>query len=273
MAVTAFASAINRSEGLFLEGPIAASTTLYRHAIVMRDASGNLKNGATATGCRGVGVASYNDVVGTNANVWDNSSGSANAFRAKYEDGIWGPFTNSGTSIVAGDEGRPCFIVDNVTVHADSGGGTRSPAGTIVRVETAGVWVDFCEEDAADAQGHVKIIAVPVVLSKHSTNSIAARFTPGFHGEILKMTASVTDPATTAAKLGTFTPAIATVATTGGAVALTSANCTPVGAKVDGSAITALSEFSATDEITIAASAVTAFVEGQVVLYLHLRPL
>lgn len=273
MAVTGFAHAIKPADGLFLEGPVAASTTCYRHAIVMRDSAGRIKNGATAVNCRGVGVADYNDVVGNDANVWDNSSGSAAAFNVKYKQGVWGPFANSGTSIVAGDEGRDCFIVDNVTVHADSGAGTRSPAGKIAYVNSRGVWVEFCEDDANAAQGDVRVIPIPVVLSKHTTNSIAARFTPGFHGEIVKMTFSVTDPATTAAKLATFTPAIATVSTTGGAVALTSANCTPVGAKVDGSAITAASEFTATDEITIAASAVTAFVEGQGVLYLTLRPL
>jgi hypothetical protein len=80
----------------------------------------------------------------------------------------------------------------------------------------------------------------------------------------------VTDPATTGAKAATFTPAIGGSATTGGALALTSANCTPVGAGVNGSAITAANTFTATDEITVAASLVTAFVEGQGVIYLTL---
>ena len=61
---------------------------------------------------------------------------------------------------------------------------------------------------------------------------------------------------------------------TGGALALTSANCATVGAKVDGSAITAANGFTASQEITVAASAegATAFAEGQVVLYIFLDP-
>lgn len=115
-------------------------------------------------------------------------------------------------------------------------------------------------------------VCVPVVLSKHSNGSVAARFTPGMAGKIRKITASVTDPATIGAKLATFTPAIAGAAVTGGALALTSENCTPVGAKIDGSAITAGNAFTAAQEITIVASSVTAFVEGQVVIYLFLDP-
>src|SRR4051794_31384258 len=133
----------------------------------------------------------------------------------------------------------------------------------------AGVFRDLAlSSDAESALGVP--VCVPVVLARHSNGSIAARFTPGYAGVIRKISAFVIDPVTTAAKLATFTPAIGGVATTGGALALTSANCTPLGAKVDGSAITAFNVFGAADEITVAASAVTAFVEGQVVICLFL---
>lgn len=115
-------------------------------------------------------------------------------------------------------------------------------------------------------------VCVPVLLSKHSNGSVAARFTPGYAGKIRKITASVVDPVSTADKAATFTAAVAGVATTGGALALTSANCATVGAKVDGSAITAANAFTASQEITVAASSVTAFAEGQVVLYIFLDP-
>lgn len=115
-------------------------------------------------------------------------------------------------------------------------------------------------------------VCVPVVLANHANSSVAARFTPGYAGKIRKITASVVTPVTTADKAATFTPAIAGVATTGGALALTSANTATVGAKVDGSPITATNSFSASQEITIAASSVTAFAEGQVLIYLFLDP-
>lgn len=152
MAVTAFAKGIKALEGQYNDGPAAGSTTCYRRAIVMRDASGNLKNGATAAGCFGVGVAGYNDgqwlaagSTSTNPDVWDNSSGNAGDIRIKYDDGIYGPFANSATSITAGMEGDVCYIVDNVTVHATSNSGARSPAGMIYRVDSTGVYVQFDE--------------------------------------------------------------------------------------------------------------------------------
>lgn len=145
MAVTAFRGKTKRLDGPYLEGPIAAAEKLYRLAIIMRDASGNLKNGATAAGCFGVGVARYNDTAGDDPNVWDNSSGLAGALRGKYDKGIFGPFVNSGNSITVGMEGRPCFIVDNETVHATSNGGARSPGGVIYRVDPDGVYVYFDE--------------------------------------------------------------------------------------------------------------------------------
>jgi len=149
MAVTGFASGISSRDGDYNTGPIGASTSLYRMAIVMRDSSGNLFNGATAAGYFGVGVAMMNDTggtaAGTDTNVWNNASGSAGDFTAKYKPGIYGPFTNSGTTITAGMEGDVCYIVDNVTVHATSNSGARSPAGLIYRVDSSGVWVEFDE--------------------------------------------------------------------------------------------------------------------------------
>ena len=145
MAVTGFANGIKSADGAFSDGPVAATTTLYRMAIVMRDGSGNLINGATVAGAHGVGVAAYNDVAGTNSNVWDNSAGIAGAITAKYLIGIYGPFANSGTSITAGMEGKVCYCLDNVTVHATSNAGARSPAGVISRIDSSGVWVLFDE--------------------------------------------------------------------------------------------------------------------------------
>ena len=45
-----------------------------------------------------------------------------------------------------------------------------------------------------------ELLAIPVVLSKHSNGSVAARFTPGFVGSIVGLSFSVTDPVTTGTK-------------------------------------------------------------------------
>lgn len=96
---------------------------------------------------------------------------------------------------------------------------------------------------------------------------------PGFNGAILGIHAIVDKPATTASKLATLTPKVNSTAVTGGALALTSANMTPQGGKVDGAAITALNTFGATDTIGIVGSAVTAFVEGNAWIILDIQNL
>lgn len=85
---------------------------------------------------------------------------------------------------------------------------------------------------------------------------------PGFNGAILGIHAIVDKPVTTGSKLATLTPKINSTNVTGGALALTSTGLTPQGAKVDGSAISALNTFGPTDTIGIVGSSVTAFVEG-----------
>lgn len=87
-------------------------------------------------------------------------------------------------------------------------------------------------------------------------------FTPGYAFKVLSMAFTVEVAATTVAKAVTLTPAIAGVSVTGGVVALTSANCTPVGANVAGSAVTAANTGTAAQTFSIVGSAVTAFVEG-----------
>lgn len=88
----------------------------------------------------------------------------------------------------------------------------------------------------------------------------------GFAGKFLTIDAYVITPVTTAAKLSTLALEIGAVAVTGGAVALTSANCTPIGAKVAGTAITGNNAFGVGDTMTITAASTTTFVEGTIVL-------
>jgi hypothetical protein len=70
-------------------------------------------------------------------------------------------------------EGQRCYIVDNNTVHATSGAGTRSPAGTIHEVTAAGVYVDFDEDDVSDDEMRVlrsfTQLTAAQVLALHTT--------------------------------------------------------------------------------------------------------
>lgn len=252
--------------------PMAAATTINKGCIVMMNAAGYAVPGQTALGLIAVGCALSNGY-----GKWENTVaagfGGAGDMAVEYDEGKFGFKNSAGIDAIADDDrGKSCYVVDDDTVALTDGGGTRSPAGKVARVEDGIVYVDMSvnlSRSIALGAGE-KVVSIHVVLSKLTNGAIAARFTPGYAGRIKKIQSFVIDPVTTAAKAATLTPAIATVATTGGALALTSANSTPLGAAVDGTAITAANEFTASQEITLVASGVTAFVEGQVEVLLTL---
>jgi len=106
------------------------------------------------------------------------------------------------------------------------------------------------------------VIPFQIALAGVTDADILTDYTPGFAGQIVKVDFAVSVAVTTGSKLSTLAVHIGAVATTGGVLALTSANCTPKGAVVAGTTITALNVFAATDTISIVASSTTAFIEG-----------
>jgi hypothetical protein len=129
-------------------------------------------------------------------------------------------------------------------------------SGDIVSVDVVGVAGGFCQHAP-----HTKSFPLDLVGIAGAGQVIGA-ITPGYAGRIAKAYFVTNKPVTTAAKLATLQPKIGSTNLTGGAIALTSANATPLGAVVAGSAVTAANTFLATDTIAVDASAVTAFVEG-----------
>lgn len=87
-------------------------------------------------------------------------------------------------------------------------------------------------------------------------------YVPGYRFKILAVDFRVCKPVTTAAKLASLNLEIGTTNLTGGVVALTSANATPAGVAVAGTAVTANNVGTATDAFSVEASGVTAFAEG-----------
>jgi hypothetical protein len=121
------------------------------------------------------------------------------------------------------------------------------------------------------AQAALQRVSFSFNLADLANADLVTALTPGFAGTIIALDVFIHKPATTAAKLATLQAKINAVNTTGGAAALTSANSTPGGAKVAGSAITALNTFNKTDTIGVVISGVTAFVEGSGTCVLTLR--
>lgn len=114
--------------------------------------------------------------------------------------------------------------------------------------------------------GKYQTWAFPVQLAGVTAANFVTGFVPGFAGRILSMQFVNTVVVTTGSKLASLNAEIDTVDVTGGVVALTSANQTPLGARVAGSAITAANKFTATSAIDFEAASVTAFAEGAGVL-------
>lgn len=115
-----------------------------------------------------------------------------------------------------------------------------------------------------EQSGVHKIWTHQIKLSKIANGDIVTNYTPGFPFKIEKFSAIVSDPATTGGKAATLNLEIGTTDVTGGSLSLTSANMTPLGAVVNASSITGNNTGSATDTISIEASSVTAFAEGEV---------
>ena len=134
------------------------------------------------------------------------------------------------------------FQADPITSLTDSSGGTAA---------------------AAIAAGVGKtVIALFIDLPTLADGDVVTTLTPGFAGQIDTVDFFTHAAVTTAAKASTLNLEIGTTNLTGGVVSLTSAACTPAGAKVAGTAVTAANTFSASDTISVEAASTTTFIEG-----------
>lgn len=119
-------------ENTFYRDPVAAATTIYAGALVCLDASGNLVPGSVSTTLIARGRADENV---------DNSAGAAGDLSCTSRKGVF-KFANDGT-IDRANIGDTAYIVDDQTVADNNGSSTRSAAGTIVDVESDGVWINI----------------------------------------------------------------------------------------------------------------------------------
>jgi len=163
-----------------------------------------------------------------------------------------------GTVVVAGGSTNKVFV----------GIITEIISTSLVRVQTK------LAQAVPDATHYIYgTLTVGLKLAKIANGDIVTNFHAPCTGELVSMSAIVTDPATTASKLSTLNLEIGTTNADGGALDLTSANMTPLGAVVDASAITGHNSFAAGDHISVEASSTTAFVEGEIELVIVYRQL
>lgn len=117
--------------------------------------------------------------------------------------------------------------------------------------------------NTAAAGTGVITLAFHVNLASLAANGdVLTDYVPGYKFKILAVDFRVCKAVTTAAKAASINLEIVSTDLTGGVVALTSANCTPAGVAVAGSAVTAANTGTAAQAFSIEVSGVTAFVEG-----------
>lgn len=137
--------------------PLAASTKIFKGAIVTLDSSGNAVAGAAfGANMRGLGRATE---------TVDNSSGLAGALSVDVERGVFLYANSSSTdALTKADVGSDCYMVDDQTVARTDGAGLRGVAGTVIEVTSSGVWVEF----AGKASGALEVkLAAGEDLSTH----------------------------------------------------------------------------------------------------------
>lgn len=123
-----------RRELHVLSMQVAANVRIFKGALVVFD-GGYAAPGRTATGLIAAGRAEQ---------TIDNRGGAAGAERLNARRGTFCYPADPSDPVTQASLGRDCFIVDDGTIAATDGGGTRSRAGKVIDIEPDGrVWVEI----------------------------------------------------------------------------------------------------------------------------------
>jgi hypothetical protein len=183
--------------------------------------------------------------------------------------------TSSGTLFKADKSGQVALFGATLAARPTAYTQTYSTADKTVASPTQETLTDSTTGTASNtlAAGVGKyLLSFPITLAQISGSADVVTAVPIPHKfKILSVDAYVAKVVTTGAKAATLNLEINTTDLTGGAVALTSANCTPLGAKIAGSAVSAANTGAADATISVESSAVTAFAEGEVTLVVAIQ--
>jgi hypothetical protein len=233
--------------GNITQYPVLANATIYEGSAV------GLSSGyarALTAGDPFLGFA-CGKVVGTAA----NGGAVVHVFRAGIVDVTI-------TSVAVTDVGKAVYASDDGTFTLTQT--TSSYIGQVekyVTTNTASVTFEGIPQNTPSKKIY-GAVTFPITNATLADGDIVTAWTPGFAGTIEKWAYVVNDPVLTADDLATLNLEIGSTDVTGGAIALTSALCTPMGKVIAAAPITAANVFTATDTISVDASSVTAFAEG-----------
>ena len=129
---------LNKAIFDFLDVQLKANVVVYDGAMIA-GIGGYGKPAVTGLGLVGLGVA---QLVPDVASITAGSSDGATTIRVGQGVFLMNNST-AGDAITQANVYGPCYMVDDNTVALTSGSGTRSLAGTVLEVESAGVWVSI----------------------------------------------------------------------------------------------------------------------------------
>ena len=159
------------------------------------------------------------------------------------------------------DVGLEAFISDDETVVLAAAGTEGVHVGTVIEVPDSS-HVRVALRGARPFSFMYGMMTFHVNLADVADGDVITTITPGFVGELVKTFWVQGTPVTTGSKASSLNWEIGTTDVTGGAIALTSAACTPLGKVIAGAAMTAGVAFGASSTISLEASSTTAFAEG-----------
>ena len=115
--------------------PVAAATRIYGGHMVGVNTSG--------MGVPGSATASL-IIMGVSDEYADNTAGAAGATSVMVRRGkAWKLANLSGDAVTQADVGKSCYVADSITVAKTSNTNARPVAGTVIAVESDGVWVEI----------------------------------------------------------------------------------------------------------------------------------
>lgn len=130
MALTKDRSTPSRA-GMLSGFPVKAGVRIFAGA-QLAHVNGFAAPATTATGLTAIGRAQ---------GAVDNTGGADGAVTVRVERGVF-RWDNLSTDLVPRARiGADCYLVDDATVAATDGSGTRSVAGRVIDVDDDGVWV------------------------------------------------------------------------------------------------------------------------------------
>ncbi|ELI8805874.1 TPA: hypothetical protein ACYFH0_001907 [Klebsiella pneumoniae] len=121
--------------GELVAASVAAATMIYGGHMVGLNASGLAVPASASTTLT---------IFGVSDEYADNTAGAAGATSVMVRRGkAWKLANLSGDAVTQADVGKSCYVADSITVAKTSNTDARPVAGTVIAVESDGVWVEI----------------------------------------------------------------------------------------------------------------------------------